>query len=75
MIDAVAAVLDAASGLVGWRSVAGLICGAFLAGALYFLGLPAHPDIRPLIVVVAFCFLVGAFWDFMVLRARQRSVP
>jgi hypothetical protein len=75
VIDGVAALLDAANGLFGWRSFLGAVGGALVAGALYLVHPPTDGNIRPLVALVAGCYLIGVALDLAASRARRRSVP
>jgi hypothetical protein len=59
----------------GWRSLAGAIGGAVIAGALYMVSGPIVGKIRPLVVLVAVCFLLGVTLDLVASRARRRRAP
>ena len=73
MIEGISALLDAANGLFGWRSLVGLVGGALIAGALYFLRAPTANDLRPLIALVALCYFGGIILDLTAARARRRT--
>jgi hypothetical protein len=73
VIDGISALVDAASGLFGWRSVAGLFGGAILAGAIYLIRSPGDSELRPLIALMALCYFVGIILDFAAARARRRT--
>ncbi len=74
MINGLACILDAASGLFGWRSVVGAIGGLLIAGALYAIHVPSDGNVRSLVAVVAVCYLAGVALDLAEMRARRRTV-